>query len=854
MCWKARSAASAVLLLAAALAPSQTVTGLGKWFDQMVANRISISGQRRLSYHTRSVTGDTDAYDRAEYGGRGLSRFTDFGHVTVNGSKVLGVLDFDLNIQDSRFTDPQANRVTASYAKGPWDVRAGDIRGSLAADNRFARFEKALTGAQIDYKTSRFQIQALRSESRSQPRTVSVQGNNSAGPYYLQSSQILRGSETILVDNVQLVFGQDYTMDYDLGSVTFVNATTGRARIIPPTSTIVATYEVLGFNGANGRVEGAHATYNLGKIGKVGVSALRQVQGTAARDSRYTETFLGFIRGGSQITLRFEPAETLTVVAQIGSRKLSQAAGEFSFPYSNRSIFRLGDGVFVPDQVALTIEYTPRAVNTVQGDREVLGLTYAIGLGKQGRITYSQALGRLKNTATPTSGTARGIDLRYTSGKAVYNASVREVPVGYVSIETTGFARNEKAQDFGVRVTPSEHYSYGLDSRNSEAFSVDPLGVVSTSRFNSVQAYLNVQPAHGGVPLTVNQAHVSNSTRNGKNIVDTTMLGTSFKKGRAHWRFDLSNQFASGNTLVNNEQKSRRFNLQTLGVGMDYTASRAWSFNMNNSLSRVNIASKTSIGRDLLFGFLFRPDEKFNVRGQFGDSDAGQLSQLGFSTGDGFGYGGNGFSSGSDSSTFGSDGNARTGNLTATYQPNDRLDLNANLNYFKGSGGLSSNSETTGFGFGANYNGGRGLSLVGLIDNSRTRYLESGAESTSTTLSLFADGSPPGNFSYRGGVNVLLSGGNTLFNQNSVAYELGLNYRLGKRHALSFSMDNGNLTGYLPQETRTIGLSYQYQIWRSLAFNIGYRLIDVTNRTAGQTEGAYKSRGLDIGLEFNFGR
>src|SRR5690348_5338350 len=104
MFWNKRCAASAFALVGVCAAHAQ-VTGLGKWFDEEIARRITISGWRRLAYHTRAVSGDTEAYDVTEYGGRGLSRFTDFGQVRVSGQKVLGVANFDLNIQDSRFRD-----------------------------------------------------------------------------------------------------------------------------------------------------------------------------------------------------------------------------------------------------------------------------------------------------------------------------------------------------------------------------------------------------------------------------------------------------------------------------------------------------------------------------------------------------------------------------------------------------------------------------------------------------------------------------------------------------------------------------------------------------------------------------
>lgn len=850
-CSRVRFAVSLTFFVAPLLAHSQAVTGLGKWFDQQIANRITISGWRRLGYHNRTVTGDKLSYDLTEYSGQGLKSFTDLGQIRVNGTKVLGALNFDLNIQDSRFTDPQANRVSLDVQRGPWTVNLGDIRGSLASENRFARFEKSLTGAQVNYKSKGLQVRAVASEVRGQPRTVTVQGNNSAGPYYLQSSQIVRGSETIVVDGTQLKFGQDYVMDYELGSVSFINRLTLEGRIIPPTSTILATYEVFGFNGTKGRVEGANVTYDMGKAGRLGVTGMRQVQGVTSRDSTYQEQFLGPLRSGSQISLRNTPENLNAVIVIIGSTTQHRGI-DYEFNTVNPSLITIFRPV--PDGVIMTIFYTPKSVNTVQGDRSVIGLNYSLPIGRGGSITYSQALGKLTNSATPSSGTARGLDLRLKTGHAEITGSIRDVPTGFVSIETVGFSRNEKAQDLGIHFTPSERFNYGLDYRNSDISSVSSNNQVSRSKYSYANAFVNLTPRKSGRPWNLSQSHSSSSSVSGGSTVDTTSFGTSGDRGRMNWKLDLSNQFANGLVTLDNKQERKKFTLQTLGYRMGYRASDAWNFDLNSSVSRIQLGSTSSFGRDLLFGFTFKPADKFFVKGQVADSDAGQLATLGFFGGDGFGYDGNGFSSGAGASTFTTATNARTALLSTNYAPNDKLNFTANLNYYKSSGGVSSNTESTSYGLGANWQVGWDTNLDFLVDTSTTSFIGSSLKSTATTLSFFGDTSPRGNFSARGGVNLLLTAGDSDLNQNSLGYQLELNYRLAKRHNLSFSIDNGSISGYQPQISRNIALTYQYQIWKSLALNVGYRIIDVMNRDPNVQTGQYGSRGFDFELEFNFGR
>jgi len=850
MHWKLRSLVSAFVLATVPAASAQW-TVFGKRFEESVIKRIEIIGSRRLAYHTRSVSGDRESYDAAEYGGRGLSSFTDFGQIRITGTNVLDAINFALNIQDSRFADPQANRASVDVDKGPWKVNLGDIRGSMGQRNPFARFQKTLSGGQVAYKAKRLEVRGLYSEVRGEARTVSVQGNNTSGPYYLQSSQIVRGSEQIKVDGVLLSFGEDYTMDYDLGSVTFVNRMTNQARIIPPTSTIVATYEVFGFNGTRGRLEGAEIGYDFGRAGRIGVTGMRQVQGVASRNSTYDEQILTPIAANEIRPLRFEPLDILTVQVYIGSKKQVLGIG-YDFPTANKSLIRFL--VDVPANTFVQVIYTPRPVDTVQGDRSVVGLDYTLPLGHRGSILYSQAVGRLTNTTSPSSGTARGVNVNYQFGKARFVGSFVDVPTTFVGIETAGFARNERTTDAQVTVKPDAKTEYGFGARNSAVSNYTGTGTARPTRFTSVDAFYQFTPNGKGSPWRLSQQRTTAKSLDSDSTIDQTTFGTSGTSGRSQWRFDLSNQFANGFTTVDNDRQKSSFDIQTLSYNLGYSASKAWTLNMNSSLSRIHARGETGIGRDVVLGASFRPSEKFGITAQFADSDAGRIATLGFDSGYGLGYGGNGFSSGADSTFLTGASNARTAALSVTYSPNDSTTFSSSVNYYRSEGGVSSNTESVGFGFGANMKLGRYTDFDAFFDANRIRVIDSDLATTSSNLSFFLNHSPKGRFSARGGINLLLSGGNGLFNQDAFNYEASLAYKLAPRHALVFSMDNGRFTGYQPQDTRNIALTYQYQIWRSLALNVGYRIIDVTNRDVSQTNGAYSSRGLDVELQFNFGR
>lgn len=833
-------------------APQERGSAIERWLREKVTSRTTVSGWRKLGYHVRRVDGDTASYDVTEYGGRGLSRFTDFGYVRVTGFKVLDVLNFDVNVQDSRFQDPQANRFSVDYDGGGFSANLGDIRGSLGGANPHARFDRSLSGVQAGYKGGGFEIRALRSQARGQARTVSFPGTNSAGPYYLQSSQIVRGSERIEVDGELLTLGEDYTIDYELGAVYFVNRQTLQARIIPPTSTIVATYEAFNFGGASGTIEGASASYDAGSLGKLGVTAMRQRSGASGQGSGRLERFQGFGPPSTPYVLQFEPVSVLSVVIRVDG--VLQVRGvDYRFDPNNAAVFYMTR--FVPSTSTIDVLYTPKAVSTIDGDRSVVGVDYTLPLGRGSRLLLSQATGELTNTAEPKRGVARSADVRWRNGGLELGAGVRDVPIGFVGIETTGFERNERTADLSASYRPNERVALDALYRNSSISSQTGSGASArtvSNRLTRAEAGYQLTPERG-MPLRLRHTRTTGTGVRGRSTVDTSSLGTSYNRGLWSLGIDAVNRSARGPFTLGGGSQTGTVDSQGLDVRAAYNGGERFGATLFAGLSRIRAAGQSGIGRDVALGLSYRPSDNLELRLDAADSDGGNLATLGFDSGIGAGYDGNGFSAGAGADAFISATDARSVQLTASYSPSEQFAASATASVSRRSGGISSNSETVGGGVGLTWTFGAPLTLDLSLDASRTRFFETPGESTAVTASLRLEGAPRGRFSYRTGLTALLTGGSGDFAQDSLAFDASLNYLLAERHNLNLSLDVGQLRGYLPQDSRTFGVTYQYQIWRSLAFNVGYRWIDVQNTTPGLTTGAYRSSGFDFELEFNFG-
>jgi hypothetical protein len=824
--------------------------------QEQLVQRVSVSGYRRLSYHDHAVTGDGEAFGLGNYGGQGDKPFTDFGNVTVTGSQVFNALNFEFVIQDSRFQDPQGQRFSIDYERGPWKANLGDIRGSLLNTNRFATFTKTLRGVSFGYSAGGFSAKTVVSDVKGAPRTVTIQGTNSAGPYYLQSAQIVRGSERIEVDGVPKTLGEDYIINYEIGAITFVNRSTGVATIIPPTSTIVASYEVFGFSGSRGRIDALGMLYNFNDVVSIGLTGMQQVRGGGGGLSTRLEKFQGFGPPSTPYFLQFEPLETEPIVIRVNG--ILQTEGvDYFFDDENPSIFFFTR--FMPATDNIDVLYTPKPTSTVDGDRQIVGWDVSFPLGPSGSagsLRYSEATGRLMNTPTPTSGTARGIDFRYGVGGLAFIASLRRVPAGYVNIETTGFNRNEDAVDYDLTWRPSGLFNYGLNYTNAAITSrtVDSGGNVTllNNRFTKARASIGYG-ASSAMPWTLGFSKTQSRNPQGETQVSTTDLTTARTGSNWTWSMGLQHQDARGPVTDGSGTTVKSLSLDTLNLRGAYQPSPVWNLSLSTGLSQVRSEGEEGLGRDVQAALQWKPNQAFDATLSVQDSDAGQLATFGFNNGYGLGYNGNGFSGGTGQSGLLSASKVRAYTLRGTWSPSSALSFNARGYTRLTEGSFSSNTRTDGVGFDASWLLNDHTNLQGSIDTSRTDFIGTPLTSANTVFSGYLDWGPPGPWSWHSGFTFFVSSGASGFDQTSSSLDAALGYRLSERQSLGLNLYQTSSTGQFAQDDFDLSVAYRYQLWRTVALQASYRFRDVVNKDPLATSGAYSSRGFDVELVFNFG-
>jgi hypothetical protein len=264
---------------------------------------VTISGHKRIGFHLHDIEGDFAAFRDQNYFGQGGQRVTDNTELTVRVNKFLGFLSFDWRWSNSRFRNPYDARITYTYESPNFTLEVGDITASLGGANPLVGFNRTLKGATATANWGKTRLRYITSETKAAARTITISGNDSPGPYYLQGSQIVDGSERVQVDGVEKRRGDDYTIDYFGGILRFRDG-----MIIPRTSTIVVTYETYAFNSAPSRLQGFRMESNLGGGFNFGFTMLSQevdCARTALR--RRTEQFYGFGAPSTPYDLQFPP-------------------------------------------------------------------------------------------------------------------------------------------------------------------------------------------------------------------------------------------------------------------------------------------------------------------------------------------------------------------------------------------------------------------------------------------------------------------------------------------------------------------------------------------------------------------
>jgi len=434
------------------------------------------------------------------------------------------------------------------------------------------------------------------------------------------------------------------------------------------------------------------------------------------------------------------------------------------------------------------------------------------------------------------------------------------VPAGFVTVETRGFNRNEKGSDFGLDYQ-RKRWSWGLSSTDTNiayrTVASDGTIHINESRFANQRAYVSYN-ADKGIDWSLEHNRTRSDYQSSNTNIDTTSLSASKQFGRLNTRLSLEHQAGEGPITLASSSTPQRGTLSLDAVRFigDYNGQNGWFFGGRASFSSTKTLGKSGKGNDYTLSTTYRPSGgPFDFEAVYSASDSGSLSSLGtFQNGTGIGYGGNGFSSGGVTGSYISGASDyKFFQILPNYRIGNKTTLNGRFYQNRSSGIYNSNSDTTSFGLGVAWDLGNNTMFTTNFDKTATRFIGIDSKSDSLALDAAIMGNPKGPWSYRLGVNSLISGRSTNYAQDAIGFDGYMKFKINKASNTGFQFAYGRTSGYLPQSDNYFSAFYEHQLYQNVSLIGSYKFRRVTNIDASLLSGAYRSNGFDIELNFNFG-
>ncbi|MEJ5385259.1 MAG: hypothetical protein WHS44_10305 [Fimbriimonadales bacterium] len=841
---------------------------------------VSISGRKSIGYHLHAIEGDSTAFRDQNYFGQGGQRITDNTELTIRVNKFLGFLSFDWRWTNSRFSNPYDARITYTYESPNLTLEWGDITASLGGANPLVGFNRTLKGATASANWGRNRFRYIASETKAAARTITLQGNDSPGPYYLQGSQLVDGSERVQVDGVEKRRGEDYTIDYFGGILRFRDG-----MIIPRTSTIVVTYETYAFNAAPSRLQGFRYETSFGAGYNFGFTMLSQTATVRTGLRRRTEQFYGFGAPSTPYDLQFPPLRDPSNPVIITVAGAPQIEG-VDYYFDELLPYRFYFTRFMPQTVIIQVEYTPRPDpgSTIGGDRTVMGVDFTLPLGQVGSIVWNAAQSRATAQSNRLEAIAHTATGRFEIGRLALNATYRDIPAEFIGIESVGFRRNERGYQTDLTYRFDAVSNLQASFSNLRVAALNPLSSSFSASFTDtrIQNLTYSYTPQNGFQLTLsrntNEVRAPNSrseqTRDSINLA-RRWNALTFSMGYEQSESDAFSTLSGGTNLF--------YRIRSLRSQVDWTVNT--QLTLRASLAQSDIQQRQPSGatrtqsRDYSVDASWRPFSNLSVNYRWRDSDSGGLNllatdfrsrQAGGSPPTGFpsnpwgvGFDGNGFSSGapplSGFAYYGVRGKGQ--DLTIQWTPLEALSLDVQWSQNRSLGDLQTNSSQESLSVGVSYFPREWLAMSASWSRQEVQFLTATGNSSNEFLTLAVDIGPLRRWTVNLSVYAMktrsllgegFQGGQGEFVQEPIGYSARVSYDLGSNQSLFAEFQRTNLSGYLPSRDTMFNIGYQYRITRNWAFVLSYRFREQLNLDPQYSQFSYRARSLDASMNFIF--
>jgi hypothetical protein len=393
--------------------------------------------------------------------------------LTIQG-RVFNAFDVNARLSNSKYGN-QFDQVFSFNYKNRSDTTElgiGNLNKTLPG-NELVTFSRSFQGVTFkrDFGGGKDVGQGLVSLTRAVTKRGSIRGNGTTGPYFLNASNIVEGTDHVRLNGQDLTAGKDYKIDYLLGQIQFTTP-------IKPEDTVEFTYESRNYSTTPGLLTGVRWDFHDDKGNAYGITYLSQKsQGPHIYNGNIEERFPVIADPSYKYTLSslIDPAYPVTI--QWNNRLLIEGVDY----YLNRQLryFQLLTASLPPDtsvtgQTSLTATYRPLQQNSIAGDRAVMGLDSTLRVAPNGNVGIQFG----SSSAETSSQTGRGLILStnwQAPGSSTHNrwqftAGYRDIGDSFSTIDSTAgaFLQAEKGVRAAFNYSPNPLYTFTSSLTRSE--------------------------------------------------------------------------------------------------------------------------------------------------------------------------------------------------------------------------------------------------------------------------------------------------------------------------------------------------------------------------------------------------
>ncbi|MBU0501629.1 MAG: hypothetical protein KJ811_00085, partial [Candidatus Margulisbacteria bacterium] len=318
------------------------------------ATPLVIKGSQSITFKTRTLSGSKEGYSpgtlqtREETLRLNITGTASDVEIEANVFRTSAIGLTQLGERDEK--------ISILMKHGSTEVYLGDFTANFGA-GEFVTLQKVLSGARVKGDYSNWGFSSLYSSPKGEAKFTKMYGDGTQGPYSLGNSPVVIDSEQVLLDGIRLYRSEDYTIDYQAGTITFLKA------VVDAKSVINVYYDYR-------QTVYAHSTYGLRSylkpndnlsIGATYINDSDQLSGAAEiRSSMSAEAF--------------DPQSHYVVGTDV-AYKTQNLSGNFEAAYSFNDLNLLSPGTSVRSGRAARLEF-----DTSQGPIGLAGRVKRVGL------------------------------------------------------------------------------------------------------------------------------------------------------------------------------------------------------------------------------------------------------------------------------------------------------------------------------------------------------------------------------------------------------------------------------------------------------------------------------------------